>query len=244
MAKQPSFQFYPGDWLKDPALQSCSAAAIGAFINLLCYAFECEPRGYLITNGVPWTIQRMANMGKVKSKMVRQLVDVGVFKLDAHLGAYFSKRMVEDERLRAVRAAAGQRGGKQTRSKPGENHKQTTEQKAPPSSSSSSSASATPPHTPPEGGVAREILAALVLEFHSEGITGAEERSLRRVLPDFEKLCGQTPGLIAKRAKEWRVRGNHKLLTPQLLRRHWSALRTDDLLDAWSPTKEEIDALD
>jgi len=111
MAKQPSFQFYPGDWLKDPDLQRCPASAIGAYINLLCYAFECDPRGCLVSNGKPWSIETAAKMGKVKSKMVRCLVSQGVLKFSPRRGILFSARMVRDERLRRQKRRSGRFGG-------------------------------------------------------------------------------------------------------------------------------------
>lgn len=36
MAGKPAFQFYPGDWLKDPALRMCSPATRGIWVDLLC----------------------------------------------------------------------------------------------------------------------------------------------------------------------------------------------------------------
>lgn len=48
MAKLPSFQFYPGDWLKDPDLRICSLAAKGLLIDMLCYMHESQERGVLL----------------------------------------------------------------------------------------------------------------------------------------------------------------------------------------------------
>ena len=53
--KRPAFQFYPGDWRKDVQLRSCSVAARGLWIDLLCVAHECEPYGHLMINGRPMT---------------------------------------------------------------------------------------------------------------------------------------------------------------------------------------------
>lgn len=38
--KKPSFQFYPGDWMKDPRLSMCQAATRGIWIDLLCAMHE------------------------------------------------------------------------------------------------------------------------------------------------------------------------------------------------------------
>lgn len=45
MSKKPSFQFYPGDWLKDTALRLCSPAARGIWMDMLCLLHECPQRG-------------------------------------------------------------------------------------------------------------------------------------------------------------------------------------------------------
>ena len=47
MSKLPAFQFYPGDWLKDPNLRRCSVGARGVYMDVLCVMFEHEPRGIL-----------------------------------------------------------------------------------------------------------------------------------------------------------------------------------------------------
>jgi hypothetical protein len=43
----PAFQFYPGDWLKDPCLAQCSLATKGAWIELLAHMHESETPGKL-----------------------------------------------------------------------------------------------------------------------------------------------------------------------------------------------------
>ena len=45
--KRPSFQFYPGDWLRDPALRACSLAARGLWADVLCYMHQGAPYGHL-----------------------------------------------------------------------------------------------------------------------------------------------------------------------------------------------------
>jgi hypothetical protein len=47
MGKLPSFQFYPGDWLKDPQLRMASMSSKGIWIDLLCAMFEAKERGAL-----------------------------------------------------------------------------------------------------------------------------------------------------------------------------------------------------
>lgn len=45
MSKKPSFQFYPGDWMKDPKLSMCQPATRGVWIDLLCAMHENEQSG-------------------------------------------------------------------------------------------------------------------------------------------------------------------------------------------------------
>jgi hypothetical protein len=117
MAKLPSFQFYPGDWLKDPALRCCSPAARGVWIDLLCLMFEATERGVLrIKNGSkmkPISIKTLCKtISGCKPKMIQELIDNGVIRTARKDGALYSKRMARDElRMRHYRKRAS-RGGR------------------------------------------------------------------------------------------------------------------------------------
>lgn len=154
--KRPAFQFYPADWRKDTALQSCSLEARGLWHEMLCLMHECEPYGHLAVNGNPMKPAQVARLVGVSQKEYQVLLDeltsAGV-PSSTEDGTIYSRRMVRDEHIRNVRAQAGKLGGnpnlvggkdkqkvKQTgnqKSDGEDNHKQT------PSSSSSSSASQT-----------------------------------------------------------------------------------------------------
>jgi hypothetical protein len=111
--KRPAFQFYPGDWRADVALRSCSIAARGLWIDLLCIAHDCEPYGYLVVNGKQMSCAQMAGQVGLPAAQVRRLLDEllanGVAR-QAEDGTIYSKRMVEDERLRNARAEGGKAG--------------------------------------------------------------------------------------------------------------------------------------
>jgi hypothetical protein len=47
MGKQPAFQFYPGDWLRDTQLQMVSFHTQGMWINILCRMWDAPERGIL-----------------------------------------------------------------------------------------------------------------------------------------------------------------------------------------------------
>lgn len=111
--KRPAFQFYPADWRKDAALQSCSPAARGLWIEMICLMHECEPYGHLAINGTALSDAQAARMVGFTPKEYRQcageLEAAGVLSRNA-AGVIYSRRMVKDEALRNTRAAGGAAG--------------------------------------------------------------------------------------------------------------------------------------
>jgi hypothetical protein len=112
--KRPSFQFYPGDWLRDAALRSCSTAARGLWMDMLCFMHEGSPYGYLKVNSkviLPPNLARMAGLTLQETEgCLDELREAGVFQTDED-GAIFSKRMIRDEEVRNKRAMGGKLGG-------------------------------------------------------------------------------------------------------------------------------------
>lgn len=156
--KRPAFQFYPGDWRKDVELRACSLAARGLWIDLMCVMHECEPYGHLALNGSPMTPAKIAGQVGVTPQRVKKLLDELLENRVARKtdnGTIYSKRMVDDERIRNARAAGGKagsefgirgaehgsKGGRPTGNKGGLETPLTDDLKPPPSSSSSSSSS-------------------------------------------------------------------------------------------------------
>lgn len=111
--KRPAFQFYPADWRRDAALQSCSVSARGLWIELMCVMHDCDPYGVLSVNGKAMSTAQLARLvgeqEKVVVRLLAELEDAGVCSRDEE-GRLFSRRMVKDERVREVRAACGQAG--------------------------------------------------------------------------------------------------------------------------------------
>jgi hypothetical protein len=113
------FPFYPHVWRNDPDLRRCSAAARGAWIDILCVAFECQERGVLATNGIAWTQEELAEAigGDISLNLrcIEDLLRKGVVSRRED-GAIFSRRMVEEERARQAKSEkcsdAGKRGGR------------------------------------------------------------------------------------------------------------------------------------
>lgn len=114
-AKPPSFQFYPGDWQRDPQLQACSLTARGLMIELLCLMHWSDRPGYLLVNGRPPDTKMISNLTRTNPKRVQKCLDElmlnGVIKIDSELGAIYSKRMVKDAEIRRIRAECGKLGG-------------------------------------------------------------------------------------------------------------------------------------
>ena len=162
--KRPSFQFYAGDWLKDPDLSCCSAAARGVYMDVLCLMFESGQRGVLISDQHVWTLEETAQAVRGDSTanlaLLRELAGKAVLRKRKTDGAYYSARLVRDERIRQERAKAGVQGGRPTESKTKANRKQTAKQNRTPSSSSSSSTSVRAPPAPPPGGTTWEKFCA------------------------------------------------------------------------------------
>jgi hypothetical protein len=166
MARRPSFQFYPGDWLNDQELQSCSHAAIGLWANLMARMHYGEPYGHLTLAGRGFPNNPLAKLEGVSvselDSLMCELDEANVFSRTED-GTIFSRRMVEDEKTRVARAAGGTRGkahgkrGGRPRKTPSENQEglfekplsdgskglQNSKLCNPPSSSSSSSSSST-----------------------------------------------------------------------------------------------------
>jgi hypothetical protein len=156
--KRPAFQFYPADWRKDVELQSCSMAAQGLWINVMCLAHECEPYGHLTINGKGMTPAQLGRQVGLSAKecesLLDELLDTGVARRTDE-GVVFSSRMVRDEDLRNRRAAggnggaehgikgaeAGSKGGRPRKDKGGSETPLPGFEEPPPSSSSSSSSS-------------------------------------------------------------------------------------------------------
>jgi hypothetical protein len=108
--KRPAFQFYPGDWRRDTALQTCSLAARGLWIEMICLMHEGEPYGHLRVGAKTISLEVLARMVGEPCPRVRQLLaeleDAGVCSRRED-GTLFSRRMARDEHTRNARAEGG-----------------------------------------------------------------------------------------------------------------------------------------
>lgn len=110
--KRPSFQFYPGDWQHDAALRSCSVAARGLWIEIMCIMHQADPYGYMVLNGKQIDSAQLGRMtgatAREIDRWIAELEDSGVCSRDET--GLFSRRMVRDEEIRAARAEGGNEG--------------------------------------------------------------------------------------------------------------------------------------
>jgi hypothetical protein len=110
---QPWMKFYPSDWRADPALRSCSMAARGLWMEMLCLMHEASPRGSLLINGQQVTGKQLASLcGTGLTETVRwlgELAGAGVFSRDEN-GTIYSRRIRRDDE-KALRDKANGKGG-------------------------------------------------------------------------------------------------------------------------------------
>jgi len=120
MTKRPSFQFYPGDWLRSTDLRSCSVMARGLWMDMICLMHDGTPYGYLKVGEKiidAETLSRMVGIAKNETEiLLKELKNTGVVEQDKS-GCFYCRRLVKDEKLRKTRAKAGRLGGKQKSSK-------------------------------------------------------------------------------------------------------------------------------
>lgn len=170
MPKAPSFQFYPGDWLKDPRLRRSSFRARGVWIDIMAIAFECQEKGVLRDENGPFPEREILDMmtGKARDKkagfdelkrrhIIKQLPD----------NSYYCKRIYEDWRLSQIRKEAGSKGGNPSLLL-NQNPNQTDEQILTPSSSSSSSSSPSGLKEPPKAPKGDSIPYVKIVELYHE----------------------------------------------------------------------------
>ncbi len=103
MGKLPASLFYWGDFIRDPDLRRCSNAAVGVWIKCLCLMFECEQKGVLATNGIPWTDDDIAlavgGRWEDTNACLTELVTKGVASRN-DAGSLICRRMYRDEKVR------------------------------------------------------------------------------------------------------------------------------------------------
>ncbi len=148
--KLPAIQFYPGDWKRDPGIQSLGYFDRGVWLEILFLMHESSERGVLLLNGRPMSEQALANcLGldkQILTTTLATLVENGVASRRDD-GALVNRRMLRDEYIRQQRTKAGEKGGNPALLK----QKTTTQDNQIPTPSSSSSSSSSDTKEDPIG---------------------------------------------------------------------------------------------
>ena len=115
MNRAPAFQFYTGDWRKDPCVQALDHSHKGVWIDLLCVMWDSvEPGRVVLPNGKPMpddAIARNLGIPEAEWKQTRStLLAYGVASED-EAGVLYNRRMVRDEEARLKKVEAGRKGG-------------------------------------------------------------------------------------------------------------------------------------
>jgi hypothetical protein len=123
--KLPYLAFFVDDWMSDERLRLCSLAARGLWADMLCVMHKSEVRGYLQrADGLPLTndqVARVVGCSPIEAATYsKELIEAGVCSLSDTMVIY-SRRMVRDENLRAIRSKAGKKGAKVTNNLPRQN---------------------------------------------------------------------------------------------------------------------------
>jgi hypothetical protein len=114
-SKSTSFEFFPSDWMTDTGIRMCSLEARGLWIDLICLMQLSDKKGYLIIGNQILNEENLRKIFGISKKKIQllmtELLKYNLIKVDTD-GAYFCKRIVQDEHIRFVRSAAGSLGGR------------------------------------------------------------------------------------------------------------------------------------
>lgn len=120
MAKEklPAIHLYPGDWLRD-SISGCSLAAQGLWLRMMFVAHDAPIYGEIFACDLLASkvgiARRCGCSVEEFDALFTELLQAGVPRVVN--GMIVSKRMLDDAKLRGIRAKAGRKGGKQNASK-------------------------------------------------------------------------------------------------------------------------------
>lgn len=112
--RDPWIKFYPKDYLSDLELATCSAAAQGVYMRLLCLMHNSNEYGFAIVSGAVPTPYALAKAVQMRyptcTNAVAELLQKCVLKKD-HRGVLYSQRMLSDKVKLDVMRERGKLGG-------------------------------------------------------------------------------------------------------------------------------------
>lgn len=110
-----SFQFYPRDFISDPAVMAMTLAERGAYITLICAAWMSDEPGVLSADDA--ILARLTQASPAEWRKVRDGV-ARAFDTDSRPGSWVQRRMVRvraEQADRFARASVAGRIGATTR---------------------------------------------------------------------------------------------------------------------------------
>lgn len=110
----PWMKFYPGDYRSDPGLRTCSLAARGLWVEMLCLMHEAGRVGTLTVNGRQIDTKALAGLCGVGEREVKrgiaELENAGIFSRESD-GTIYSRRMLRDVKNTEKNKINGKNGG-------------------------------------------------------------------------------------------------------------------------------------
>lgn len=107
-------KFYPTDHMSDSKVKLCSLAARGLWIEMICIMHEGTPYGHLVSGKKILGAKELARLTGADEKEIRKLLEEletnGVFSKNK-AGAFFSRRLVKDQKKRKINQENGRLGG-------------------------------------------------------------------------------------------------------------------------------------
>jgi hypothetical protein len=179
-------KFWWADWQNDKALQSCSMAARGLWIELLGLAHQSARSGYVLVNGCPPDPRELADMlGNITQrevvKLLGELERKRIFSRTDE-GVIYSRRMVRDAAASEAGREWGRAGGNPNL-KPNGTTAPRQEGLTPPLKAPGYPEGLTPPLTPP--------VYPQKLEVESQKEQEKEERKVLKYPSFSEETCAR-----------------------------------------------------
>lgn len=114
----PYFPLFPSDWLLET--KSLTLYEKGGLLELACSMHSSEKRGYLLFDGKPMPLERVARVlgtdKQTAQELLNTLLKSGVLERELETGVLFYPSMVNREKLRKTRQEVGKKGGLTTQS--------------------------------------------------------------------------------------------------------------------------------
>jgi len=128
MSKNPSTTFFFNDWENDPELKTCSLAAQGLWMRLLCIAARSPEHGVVqigsqqsgLPHGLTLIASAVGRPPEETAALIDELLSSGAASRDRQ-GRICCRRMIRAENIRLQRSLAGKMGAAVTNGKTTEN---------------------------------------------------------------------------------------------------------------------------